>query len=109
MNQIFVYKIYSTFRKPGMKGFFVEEEKSNCIDFNAIFALDFLIYHLYNKLDQLNYVGDRKEYCSYLGGYFGKPAIPLDSYLLRRLNKKEINNLEKEIKKYIKIRDKINL
>ena len=97
MGDVFVYKIYSTFRNPRKEGFFMEDEKSG--DFCVTDDIDFFVRVFRNYRNRLDYSGDRREFCTYSDGDFGRPLIPLNLYLLRRFNKKEIEDLEREIDK----------
>ena len=44
--------------------------------------------------DRVRYDGDRREFQSYIDGYFGRPLFPAEAYLMRRLDKGKIEELE---------------
>ena len=97
MESIDVYKVMTSFRDLKWKGFFAEDHDSGLVVLTS--DANYMTSHLWEERDRINYYGHRGEYHSYLDGYFGRPLVPADAYLLRRLYKRERDELEKEIDK----------
>ncbi|MDD5650545.1 MAG: hypothetical protein PHF86_09035 [Candidatus Nanoarchaeia archaeon] len=97
MIDIFIYRITSSFRDHKLRDFLIENEDSGEIVTTP--DIFYLAQHIYDEQDRLNFEGDRTNLHTYLDGYFGRPLVPCDSYLLRKLYKKERANLEQELDK----------
>jgi hypothetical protein len=97
MGGIEVYKVRATFRDFKRRGYFAQDTANGDCVVTSDAAV--MAFQLHGKGDRVNYDGTMTEFHTYLDGYFGRPLIPADAYLLRRLNKREKGELEREIAK----------
>jgi hypothetical protein len=97
MNPVEVYKVRAAFRDFNQRGYYAEDTNNG----NWIWASDVvdMARFLCDKRDRVSYDGTQTQVNFYADGYFGRPLIPADAFLLRRLFKKERSELEAEIDK----------
>lgn len=97
MADIYVYKVYTTFCDIKRKGLFAEDHNTG--DEFMTCDAENMASQLRGNKARINYKGNRTEDHTFVDGYFGRPFYPADVYRLRRLYKREISELEREIDK----------
>lgn len=97
MDSVDVYKVRTTFRDLKRRGYFAADNSNGEIMITS--DAECMASHLRGKRDRINYEGNLHEFHTYLDRYFGRPLVPHDAFLLRRLFKREISELEIGIEK----------